>query len=870
MSAIEKINDIRSLKRFIPLNELEHDKLSELIENSTVLHFKKGQPIFAGIEKSRSVYLLTGNVVRAPNSDHAVLIKASSSQAHHAIMSPGTRPRMVAENSVTVLSIDAELLDFLLNWGTGDGVVVDEINTDGANEWLDGLLQSEAILSLSPQSIQTLMSVVEPIEINANEIVFNQNDEPDFYYMLSRGSCVVTRRAEGQGAPTALARLGPGDAFGEEALIANTVRGATVRMIDDGLLLRLDQRNFKKLLEQSLINSVSVERANRLKAKGAVVLDLRSAAAFSRDGSGINIPFSELRSQIASLDKDRKYIVVSDDNNLSAVAAFLLSKKRFKVYLLKTAMEENAANVVDASLQAKQLESMVSQLQQQLNEVNARFQEEGKDHAASKARIQSLVSGMKETENSAKKAILEASALKNKSESLLRGRIKALTSELEKEKQSNQCLGVDNQQLKNELESVAGKIEQVRDQAEFKSVEVSEAQNREVELGEQVKQLQQNFEGLQKTHEQVLAGKQQLSSQFEDVSQTAEHKSCELIIAQEKLQAVSDRADNSENELQAMQARHTELETTLKQSLAENLSLNNLLNEAIQTAEQQADELSELEGRLNSSDERMEQAEQEVQTLLVQQSGLESRLAREREEKRSLDGLLNDATQKAEQRAAELDALLDQLHTASIRADQADQSLRVSQGQMAEVEGSLELSRQVAQQTKQQLMQQEGQHAEQEKKIALLTDDLYVQTQAAQQQHDSLQHQLELMEAALAERKSQFFQAESSYKQQIDQLGTELNQAATEVKQISEQASKQALRNEVLSKELSILRGENKRSSVMVRLLAFVLLLLVIGIGLAYYMDIDLHDKATVLMEQAAPQFNTLIDSIPEQLKPGS
>ncbi len=864
MSAIEKINDIRSLKRFIPLNELEHDKLSELIENSAVLHFKKAQAIFAGIEKNHSVYLLSGNVVRSPNSDHAALITASSSQARQAIMTPGKRPRMVAENSVTVLSVDSELLDFLLNWGTGEGVVVDEINTDGANEWVDGLLQSEAILSLSPQSIQTLMSVVEPIEITANEIVFNQNDEPDYYYMISRGCCAVTRRAEGQGAPTALARLGPGDAFGEEALIANTVRGATVRMLEDGLLLRLDQRNFKKLLEQSLVNTVSNERAKRLKAKGAVVLDLRSAAAFSRDGSGINIPFPELRSRIGSLDKGGKYIVVSDDNNLSAVAAFLLSKKRFKVYLLKTvAMEGNAEGATEVSVQAKQLEATVSRLQQQLSEANARFQKEEKDHVVSKAHIQSLKSGVKETEESAKQAILEVSTLKNKSESLLRGRIKVLASELEKEKQSNQCLGVDKGQLINQLESVQDKLEQMQSQTESKLVVASEAQNREVELGEQIKQLQQNLEGLQKTHEQLLAEKQQLSSQLGDVSQKSEHKSSELIIAQEKLQAVSDGAGNLERELQAMQVRHAELETNHKQSLDEKQSLNNLLNEAIQTAEQQTDELNELQGQLNSVSDRAEQAGQEIQVLHAQQSELESGLAREREEKLSLGEQLNKATQKTEQQAAEL-------HSAGSRAAQVEQSLQVSQERLAEVEASLELSREAAQQSKQNLMQQERLHAEQEKKISLLTDDLYIQTQTAQQQHDSLQHQLESMEAILAERKSQFVQAESNYKQRIDQLGTELNQAATEAKQISEQASKQALRNEVLSKELSMVEGENKRSGVMVILLSFVLLLLIAGIGVAYYMGIDLHDKATVLMETAAPQLNELIDAIPEQLKSGN
>jgi len=865
MSAINKINDIHSLKRFIPLNELEHDKLSELIENSSVLNFKKAQLIYSGIEKSHSVYLLSGNVVRAPNTDQAQLIKASSSHACQAIMSPDNRCRMVAENNVTVLCVDAELLDFLLNWGADDGVVVDEINTDEADEWVDGLLRSETILSLSPQSIQTLMTVVEPVEIKANEMIFNQGDEPDYYYIVSRGHCVVTRRAEGEGVLTELARLGPGDAFGEEALIANTARSATVRMLEDGLLLRLDQRNFKKLLEQSLVNTITAERAKRLKAKDAVVLDLRSAAAFSRDGSGINIPFSELRSRIGSLDKEGKYIVVSDDNNLSAVGAFLLSKKRFKVYLLKTvAKEGQAARTAEVDAQAKQLEATISQLQQQLSQVNARFHEEQKNHSASKVRIQFLESGLKETEDGARKAILEASALKNRSESFLRGRVNALVSELEMQKQSSRQLSVDNEALKSELESVQGKIEQVQGQAEFKSVEVSEAQTREASLYEQIKQLQQSLEGLQQAHEQVLSEKQLLSNQLSELSQQAEHKATQMNAVQEKLQTASGHLGSLEDELQALQVRHAELEISHEQGQAEKQSLNNLLNEAIQTAEQQTIDLRELQTQLHSVSDSAEQAGQAVEDLQTQKTELESRLEQELEEQRLLNEQLNDAAQKAGQQTAELEAMHDQLNTANSRADQAEQSLQVSQEQLAEVEGSLELSRQVNQQAKQQFRQQERLNVDQEKKIALLTEDLRLQTQTAQQQQSSLQHKLGSAEEAQVEEKSQFFQAESSYKQQIDQLESELNQAVTDAKQISELASRQTLQNQALSEELSILRGENKRSGLMVKSLSFVLLMLIVSVGTAYYMGIDLHNEASVLMEQAATHVNKLFDVISE------
>jgi CRP-like cAMP-binding protein len=50
------------------------------------------------------------------------------------------------------------------------------------------------------------------------------------------------------GSSVQLAELKEGDAFGEEALVADTVRNATVVMKTDGMLLRLSKQDFNELL----------------------------------------------------------------------------------------------------------------------------------------------------------------------------------------------------------------------------------------------------------------------------------------------------------------------------------------------------------------------------------------------------------------------------------------------------------------------------------------------------------------------------------------------------------------------------------------------------------------------------------------------
>ena len=829
MSAIEKINDVFSLKRFVPLNELDHDKLKELMESSSVLQFKKDQPLVSGIEKNHNVYLLSGSVVSSPNSERAHLIKTGDSHARQAIINPNNRTRMVAASSVSVLCVDAELLDFLLNWGADDGFVVDEINTGEANEWVDGLLQNDAILSLSPQSIQILMSVVEPVEVHVNEVVFNQGDKPDYYYIVSRGACAVTRRVEGCEKLIELARLGPGDAFGEEALIANSVRGATVSMSENGLLLRLDQRNFKELLEQSLVNNITDERAGRLKASGALVLDLCPAGAFSAGGSAINVPYTELRSRIDSLDKNKKYIVVSDDNDLSAVGAFLLSKKGFKVYLLKTkGKAKDVATSVQSTARIKKLESKIVKLQRQLRDVDVRLEEEEHMHAASKKRIFSLEVGLKETEDSAKKAIVEASALKNKSESSLRERINLLTTELEKEQRKNRQLDVESENLKSELQSLQNEFDQMHRQAEGSKFAISGAQNREAEI-------EKKFADLQQDYDSMLSEKIQLSQRVDEIGREFEGQGVELNNAQERFQMVSAMMENLEEDLQVLQLKNVELEECLGKSEEEKQLLIDQLDETNQISEHRVVEINDLRKQLLASDDQKQKVEQQVQSL--------------NEKQQALQGQIVEVNQIADQKSIEMDDVEAQKNELIQKAEKAEKDNVALQAQRSELEAELAQEKEETLVLRKQCDSADQKIEQQTSDLESLQEELYSASTRADHNYNTLQQQLESRQQELTETKERFVQAESGYQQKIDELGAEVRRTATEAKQLAGEVSRQKLRNQVIIEEMSKLQVGKTRSGVMFKFLFFVFSLLAAGGGAAHFMGMDVYAEASVLIE---------------------
>jgi NADH dehydrogenase len=105
--------------------------------------------------------------------------------------------------------------------------------------------------------------------------VFRQGDLGDRVYVVLTGAAEVWR--EKDGVETQLARLGPGDWFGEMALLNETTRGASVRCVESMDALSLPKRDFTVLaanlpeLRQSF-EKVMAERRSGTRREDAVTV----------------------------------------------------------------------------------------------------------------------------------------------------------------------------------------------------------------------------------------------------------------------------------------------------------------------------------------------------------------------------------------------------------------------------------------------------------------------------------------------------------------------------------------------------------------------------------------------------------------------
>ena len=222
-------------------------------------------------------------------------------------------------------------------------VSVDEDDDDaGADgDWMTRILQSQAFLQVLPANIQALFMRLQEVPMSADEVVIKQGEEGDYYYIIKNGKAKVTRSSK-TGSELTLATLKDGDAFGEEALLSETKRNATITMETDGMLMRLSKEDFNALLKEPMLSWITLAEAKEHVAKGAKLLDVRLESEHSNSGieGSVNIPLFMLRLKADSLDSDTSYIVYCDTGRRSSAAAFLLSERGFETYVLQGGLME--------------------------------------------------------------------------------------------------------------------------------------------------------------------------------------------------------------------------------------------------------------------------------------------------------------------------------------------------------------------------------------------------------------------------------------------------------------------------------------------------------------------------------------------------
>ena len=213
--------------------------------------------------------------------------------------------------------------------------------SDGAVavDWMSRFLQSPLAHNLPAARIQQLLARLEHRDAAKGEAVISKGEVGDAIYILTRGVATVCTDGQSAGSEHEIALI-PGDYFGEESLVADALRNATVTMDGDGAVARLSREVFDDLVRPHLVREADdalMERSlNVAVDPGLAIIDVRFPFEFRQDGSTLatNIPIPVLRSRLGVLDKNRVHLVTRHGGRRSELAVFLLRQAGIEAFLM--------------------------------------------------------------------------------------------------------------------------------------------------------------------------------------------------------------------------------------------------------------------------------------------------------------------------------------------------------------------------------------------------------------------------------------------------------------------------------------------------------------------------------------------------------
>ncbi|MBV8341854.1 MAG: cyclic nucleotide-binding domain-containing protein [Gammaproteobacteria bacterium] len=335
---------VQLLRTFAPMDAMKRENLAALAKKVSLRTLSAGQLLFnQGDTDKRTMWLVSGAVEASDGQRKVGIVRANTPEARNPLHPQ--LPRRVTLRAIeegSYLALDSDLLDVMITWDQTGTYEVEELQAQlqsagaASDDWMTTILQTNAFHRIPPANIQAIFQRLQRVPFRAGEVVIKQGDEGDYFYIVVSGRCAVTRETPLSREGIKLAELGVGDSFGEEALIAEAKRNATVTMLTEGVLMRLNKQDFRELMNDPLLQWVSPEQALAVIARGGRWLDVRLPSehqTLAIEGA-VNVPLYLMRLKLSTFDHNVPYVVYCDTGRRSSAAAYIMVERGFDAYVL--------------------------------------------------------------------------------------------------------------------------------------------------------------------------------------------------------------------------------------------------------------------------------------------------------------------------------------------------------------------------------------------------------------------------------------------------------------------------------------------------------------------------------------------------------
>lgn len=345
MTAPEQAISKTLLRSFVPLGQMSNEQLSVLIDKSELLNlYPKQACIKVGETEKAYYFLIHGQVVLEESSGKETTIISGEEISYQALAHEFPRMATVtALQDSTVLKVESSQLESLLCWGQVAKCLLAEIAVDSEHQddyvWINKLLESKLFYKVPPNNIRAILSMFTEVAVKKGEEIIKEGDVGTCCYLIKKGNAEIFVNSKGV---ASVAMVGVGAVIGEDALVTNNPRNASVVMSGDGVLMKLEKQSFYELLKPPIVTMVTPGNIEAFMQTDAALLDVRTEKEYDlgHHGNAVNLPLHLSYLKSALLDKEKQYITYSSSDERAKAAAFLLTQQGFKAFAMQGGIDE--------------------------------------------------------------------------------------------------------------------------------------------------------------------------------------------------------------------------------------------------------------------------------------------------------------------------------------------------------------------------------------------------------------------------------------------------------------------------------------------------------------------------------------------------
>jgi rhodanese-related sulfurtransferase len=301
-----------------------------------------GQSLFSiGEYDNQMVYLLSGAVSLQDMRGLTTILTGDNPLCCYPLANhQPRRQQATAVSDCSVIRFDADQFDAMLAWDQVSSYIMLDISAqrdlDEDADWMLTLLKSNLFYKVPPMNIRQILNKFTACYVSSGDTIIRQGELGDCCYFIKEGFADVYQAADERSPSQLVAQLAVGRCFGEDALVNEAARNATIRMHSNGVLMKLMKQDFFLLLKSPTIEQLNLTQAKARIAESAQWIDVRSQDEFEQGHceGAINMPLDLLKLKSRMLNRDKAYVMYCNSGRRSKAATFLLGEEGFTVSAL--------------------------------------------------------------------------------------------------------------------------------------------------------------------------------------------------------------------------------------------------------------------------------------------------------------------------------------------------------------------------------------------------------------------------------------------------------------------------------------------------------------------------------------------------------